>query len=157
MMRSQPTRRAGQGHERGQALIEFAVAASLFFLLIFGMFDAARAVWYHNTLQDATQEAARYAAVHGANSTDKTGDVGCTDASGQVSPSDNATLTCIVKHYATGLSNPSVTASWSGSPASNAIGNTVTVTATYPYTPISSYLGQVTFNISASSTRIIVH
>lgn len=53
---------------RGQALVEFALVAPLFFLLLVGIFEAGRFVLFQQTLNNATREGARYAIVHGANS-----------------------------------------------------------------------------------------
>jgi TadE-like protein len=53
------------GRERGQTLLEFAVAIPLFCLLLFGVLDAGRIVWANNSLAEAAREAARFAIVHG--------------------------------------------------------------------------------------------
>jgi Flp pilus assembly protein TadG len=49
---------------RGQALAEFALVAPLFFLLLFGIIEAGRFVFYTEVLANATREGARYAIVH---------------------------------------------------------------------------------------------
>jgi hypothetical protein len=53
---------------RGQALVEFAFVAPLFFLLLFGIIEAGRFIFYYEVLNNATREGARYAIVNGANS-----------------------------------------------------------------------------------------
>jgi Flp pilus assembly protein TadG len=45
----------------GQSLVEFALVAPLFFLLIFGMLDLGRVLFTQMTLQHALREAGRYA------------------------------------------------------------------------------------------------
>lgn len=62
-------RRGGQG----QALVEFALVAPLFFLLLFSIIEFARAIYYMEILNNAAREGARYAIVHGNESTDPTG------------------------------------------------------------------------------------
>lgn len=52
----------------GQALVEFALVAPLLFLLLIGVFEVARFVLFQQTLNNATREGARYAIVHGSNS-----------------------------------------------------------------------------------------
>lgn len=52
---------------RGQGVVEFALAVPIFLVLVLGIFDIGRVVWYSNTLALATQEGARYAIVHGAS------------------------------------------------------------------------------------------
>jgi Flp pilus assembly protein TadG len=46
---------------RGQSLVEFAMVAPLFFLLVFGITDFARLFFTQETLQYAVREAGRYA------------------------------------------------------------------------------------------------
>ena len=46
---------------RGQSLVEFALVAPLFFLLVFAVVDFGRLFFMQMTLQNALQEAARYA------------------------------------------------------------------------------------------------
>lgn len=49
----------------GQALPEFALVAPLFFLLLFGIIEAGRFIYYYEILNNATREGARYAIVNG--------------------------------------------------------------------------------------------
>jgi Flp pilus assembly protein TadG len=49
---------------RGQALAEFALIAPLFFLILFGIIEAGRYIYYYEVLNNATREGARYAIVH---------------------------------------------------------------------------------------------
>jgi Flp pilus assembly protein TadG len=58
---------------RGQALVEFALVAPLFFLLLFAIIDFGRYVYYVQILNNAAREGARYAIVHGANGIPPTG------------------------------------------------------------------------------------
>ena len=52
--------------ERGQALVEFALIAPLFFVLLFGMLDFGKAFNYWSTQQQMANEGARLAAVNTA-------------------------------------------------------------------------------------------
>jgi Flp pilus assembly protein TadG len=54
-------RGAGRDAERGAALVEFAVAATVFMTFIFGALEFGRMLWVHNALTDATRRGARYA------------------------------------------------------------------------------------------------
>ena len=47
--------------KRGQSMVEFAVLAPIFFLLLLGTIDLGRAVYTYNTISDAAREAARTA------------------------------------------------------------------------------------------------
>ena len=55
--------------QRGQTLIEFALAAAVFFLMMFGTIEFGLVVWQYNLLSSLAQEAARWGAVRGARST----------------------------------------------------------------------------------------
>lgn len=51
--------------ERGTALLEFAIGATLFLSAMFGALEVGRVLWVHNSLVDATRRAARYAVNQG--------------------------------------------------------------------------------------------
>src|SRR5947208_1304045 len=48
---------------RAQALVEFAMVAPIFFVLLFGIIEGGRFIFYYETLNNATREGARYAIV----------------------------------------------------------------------------------------------
>jgi Flp pilus assembly protein TadG len=52
----------------GQALVEFALAASVFLLLILGTFDVGRGYLAYAVVSNAAREASRYAAAHASES-----------------------------------------------------------------------------------------
>src|SRR5580704_3239666 len=56
----------------GQSMVEFALVAPLFFLLVFGITDFSRLFFTEETLQYAVREAGRYA-VTGQHATDSNG------------------------------------------------------------------------------------
>jgi len=49
--------------ERGASLLEFAIAATVFLTVIFGILECGRLLWTHNALKDAVRQGARYATV----------------------------------------------------------------------------------------------
>jgi len=53
--------------ERGAALVEFAIAATVFLAAMFAVVEFGRALWVHNALSDAARRGARYAVLHSAN------------------------------------------------------------------------------------------
>jgi len=66
--------RSNEGRSsRGQALVEFAMIAPFFFLLLFSIIEFGRAVYYIQILNNAAREGARYAIVHGNESTQPSG------------------------------------------------------------------------------------
>jgi Flp pilus assembly protein TadG len=54
-----------RGDERGAALLEFAIGATIFLSAMFGVLEVGRMLWIHNSLVDATRRAARYAVNQG--------------------------------------------------------------------------------------------
>ncbi|MGH7764769.1 MAG: TadE/TadG family type IV pilus assembly protein [Candidatus Dormibacteraceae bacterium] len=56
----------GRGRQRSQALIEFALVSPVLLLLLFGIIDIGRAVFYYDTLNHAAREGAR-AAIRASN------------------------------------------------------------------------------------------
>ena len=62
-----------RGSARAQALVEFAIAAPIFFLILFGIIDFGRYVYYTQVLNNAAREGTRYAIVHGENGIPPTG------------------------------------------------------------------------------------
>jgi len=78
----------GDRRRAGQSTIEFAVAATVFPLLMFGLMELASAVYAYSTVNEAAQEAVRYALVNGPNSS---------------SPATTAQVQAVAQQYAPGL------------------------------------------------------
>lgn len=51
---------AGQG---GASMVEFSIVAIVFFLLVFGVFDFGRGIFYYNMISNAAREGARYGVI----------------------------------------------------------------------------------------------
>ena len=47
-------------------MVEFAIGATLFLTVMFGVIEFGRALWVHNALSDAARRGARYAVIHPA-------------------------------------------------------------------------------------------
>jgi Flp pilus assembly protein TadG len=50
--------------ERGAALVEFAIGATVFLTVMFGVIEFGLLLWTHNALTDAARRGARYAVTH---------------------------------------------------------------------------------------------
>ena len=132
--------------DRGQALLELALAVPLVLMVCIGTFDTARAVWQLNALGYAAREGARYAIAHGAASDDPVGPAAVTDG-----PVRDA-----VVRAAVGLPAPSVVATWPD--GDNADGSRVTVEATIDFVPVASrYLtgGALRLVLRGATTQVI--
>jgi len=67
-MRAKNNRSTDRSGERGVALLEFAIGATVFLSAVFGVLEVGRLLWAHNSLVDATRRAARYAVNQGMSS-----------------------------------------------------------------------------------------
>jgi hypothetical protein len=147
---------------RGQALVEFALVAPVFFLLLFAVIEGGRFILYYETLANATREGARYAIVHGWKSYCPSGTMppgepiptaSCYDPTG-------ASIVQKVKDSAFGLlgTTVAVTPTWLAtdgvSPGNNGRDNTIHVVAAYTYTTIIP-LPLPPISITAESSLVI--
>ncbi|MBI1763620.1 MAG: pilus assembly protein [Acidobacteria bacterium] len=58
--------------ERGTVLVEFAIAALVFFVAVFSVLEMSRMLWTYNALADGVRRGARYAATHSPDATGST-------------------------------------------------------------------------------------
>ena len=132
-------------------MVEFALVAPLFFILLFGIIEAGRFIFYYETLNNATREGARYAIVNGANT------IGC--PTGPPAPGttgcDVAGNDVIARVRASALgigSAVTVTPTWT---YNNGRGETVNVKATATYKTLVPLLPLPSITISAESSLVI--
>lgn len=141
---------------KGQALAEFALVAPLFFLILLGIIEAGRFIFYYEVLNNATREGARYAIVNGANT------LGC-----PTGPPAPASRPCDVpgddvrkrvRDAAVGTLGSGVTVTPTWAP-DNGRGSIVTVTASYTYSSLAGSvitLGPILGNITISAESSLV-
>lgn len=148
---------------RGQAMVEFALVAPMFFLLLFGIVEAGRFIFYYENLSHATREGARYAIVNGANT------IGCPTGpaapdSSACDPTGNDVVTR-VRQAAMGVPSAgiSVQRCWwysacdfpTHGDGDNARGATVTVAATYTYSSLIPLVPLPPITVTAESSLVI--
>lgn len=125
--------------------------APLFFVLLLGIVEAGRFIFYYEILNNATREGARYAIVNGANT------IGCptgTPAPGSTScdPS-GANVVARVRQAAFGvMTGIVVTPSWD---PNNGRGSTVRVAATFTYTSLVPLLPLPPINVATESSLVV--
>lgn len=124
---------------RGQAMVEFALIVPIFVLLLVGLFDAGRAVYAFNTVNNAAREAGRVAIV------DQT--LTHVQAEGVAQGSG---LGLEASDISIMYRNPADTGSCPNSPP--AIGCLAVITVTYDYTAAFPVVGQL-LGVSAVSGR----
>ncbi len=128
----------------GQALTEFAIAITVFLMLLMGVADFGMAIYKYNSVSEAARAIARVASVHpGANPTTQSG----------WSP-QLAAAVATQQSLVPGLQTPTVTCvSITGASASCTSTNYVQVTVMAPYTPVTPLLGLVgTWTMTGSSS-----
>jgi hypothetical protein len=172
--------RALRPRTRGQALVEFALVAPIFFLLLFSIIEFGRAVYYIQMLNNAAREGARYAIVHGAASAPKECPSGpfptsYTKENSCDLPGDNVVE--VVRSYAIGVINTTpadfvVNVRWcdedgdiADCPDTNAAGKgdghngrnqTVRVDVTYTFRPfIAGIVPLPTFTLTGGSSLVV--
>jgi hypothetical protein len=141
----------GRREGPGQALVEFALIAPLFFVLLFGIVEAGRFIFYYETLNNATREGARYAIVNGANT------LGC--PTGPPAPGTSACdptgedVKDRVREAAFGvISGITVTPTWF---SDNGRGSTVTVAASFTYRSLIPVVPLPPITVATESSLVV--
>ena len=148
-------------------MVEFALVAPIFFLLLFGIIEGGRFILYYESLNDAVREGARYAIVHGSNSNCPSGPMppgmtapGCYDL-----PGDKVVAHVKTKAFGVLGSGVTVSTCWDpvlapdGSCTNGGLGNgrdsQVRVTGTFTYRPLVPIVPLPAINISSESNLVI--
>ena len=136
------------GRSRGQTLVEFALAFPIFIVLLIGLIEGGRYVFYSESLNHAAREGARYAIIHGANAPDG-------DSTGPPDDPSGADIKDAVREASLGFADADeiVIPDPTYVPNNNTRGSSVTVTLQYTYTPIVSVFGSIT--IEAEATLVV--
>jgi Flp pilus assembly protein TadG len=123
-MRMIPALKMAARSEDGGSLIEFAVASSMLFLLIFGIIELAFVVYSYNMISFATRLATRYAVIHSPTS---------------ASPATTAQIQQVAVNAATlvNLTTSNVTVAWPTDPNNSTLKD-AQVTISYTYVPITT-------------------
>ena len=159
------TRLMGRQRSRGQALVEFALVAPIFFLMIFAIIEGGRFIFYYEMLNNATREGARYAIIHGSNASPSSGPAapGTTSADPAGNNVIDAARSAAIGMVSSAQLNADPPAWWDcastppnpgdASTGNNRRGQCVTVFLSYSYTTILPILPPIT--ISAESSLVI--
>lgn len=163
--------RARLHREEGASLLEFALSLGIFLAATLGLIFLCLALFTYEYVNFASQKAARWAAVRGADcSADSSTMPGCNADTADiqnyvrglnypiVTPGNIAvTATWYQVTYTVNSAGTGETASWTscGVVQCNAPGNEVQVNVSYPYTLAIPFAGSHTFTISSTSTMVI--
>jgi Flp pilus assembly protein TadG len=127
--------------ESAAAAVEFALLSIGYMTMLLGVVEVARYVADKQDLMSAVHATGRYAIVHGSSSS---------------SPASAATLKQMIGTNLVIINAASITANASFSP-NNSPGSTVTITASYTWTPLVSLLHLPSATISATSSATILN
>jgi Flp pilus assembly protein TadG len=122
--------------QRGQSLVEFALALPVLFVLIFGVIDGGRLVYCLGTLDYAVEEAARYAGLPTTASVSAVQSYVTNRAYFMTVPSGSVSVA--VNNGAKAYT-------------SRATGDRVVVSASYLYSPIVTSIFGLQFNVTLSA------
>lgn len=152
--RPRDTRRNARLRVRGQTLVEFALVAPIFFLILFSIIDFGRYVYTVQILNNAAREGARYAIVHGSAGIPSSGD----PAPGTTSSDPTgANVKAVVRRNAVAVVNSAadltITPVWPD--LSNGRGHTVTVTVSYPFKTLIPIVPLPPITVTGESTLVI--
>jgi Flp pilus assembly protein TadG len=144
-------------------MVEFALVAPLFFILLFGIIEAGRFIFYYETLSHATREGARFAIVNGANTLGCPTGPAASGSSACDTPGNNVVTR--VRQSAYGVSGPAVTVDrcwWytacdyvTHGDGDNARGASVTVAASYTYSSLIPLVPLPPITVTAESSLVI--
>lgn len=149
--------------QRSQALIEFALVSPVLLLLLFGVVDIGRAVFYYDTLIHAVREGARVA-VRDSNQLPTNNDV-LNTISGQMlgtpvsAPCPQGPVTSAVPPANTAwiyITEPNPPATVETSPPSNAPGGEYAAIATGPCSAVNPAGGNVQLQITIRFNLVLI-
>ena len=156
--------------DRGESLVEFAIAVSVLLMALFGIMDFARCMYTYHFVSYAAQQGARYAMVRGADWTTACASASSYDCS--ISSSNESPVETYVQDLATpGITGSSITVtpSWpaenvdgSATPctspnSANSKGCLVKVVVSYPFKFILPFLPKGSMTMTATSEQIIAY
>lgn len=107
-----------------QSLTEFAIILPVFLLIIFGIFDVGRAIFYYSGIHNAAREGARYGAVH---------------------PCDPGDIVQRARDFSFGIGDAANVSSSIQNTAEGAMDRMI-VTVTYQFTTITPFVGSIVGN-----------
>jgi Flp pilus assembly protein TadG len=138
MIARQPT--MNQGKNRGQATAEFAMAASVFLLVMFAIVKMGMIILAYTSISNAAREAVRYAISAGPNSPSPATDAQVQQVAIDAVPS-------------LALSSDNITVSWPTDPAlSTRVDAKVTVAYNYPLS--IPFMAKVTVPLSSTARML---
>jgi Flp pilus assembly protein TadG len=123
--------------DRGQSLIEFALASVVFFIVLFGALEFGIAIWRYNMVSNLAQEGARWASVHGSTSS---------------TPASSADVQSFVQSRSPGIP---VTATATPAPSTVTPGRTIEVQVQASYTTFTGLIPRTTMTLQSRAKMVV--
>ena len=154
--------RSIRNRRRGAAMIQYAFVLPILMIFVVGLIGGSLGVYYYVQVSALAREGARYAAVHGAQYASETGNPAATAQTiytkgiiPMVAGLDTSRLNSAAFTSGSAVtwntSNlPVVENTTATNPPGQGIRNTVSVTVSYTWYPISSYFKSVTISSTAT-------
>ena len=145
--------------DSGSAIVEFAVASTVLFMMLFGIIQACLALYTYNYISDAARVATRYASVRGSSCSGMS-DCGATASQIQTYlrgipyPGIKSSNLTVAATWFSASSAPPTTWTACGSQC-NAPGNEVQVTVTYAFSLNIPFWKKAAINMSSASQTVI--
>jgi Flp pilus assembly protein TadG len=141
MMKTRPSALNTARDPSGQTMVEFALVASVFLLLLFAIMQVALAVYNYNTVCSVAREAVRYAMVHSPSSTN---------------PASDSQIQQIAVNNAVGLdsSRLTVTVSWPAN-ASLPLQKDAQVKVSYQYQLNIPFMAPLSLTFASTSEMLV--
>ena len=136
--------------QRGVAAVEFAIVASIFFMLMFVIIDGARLIYAYSAVSHAAKSGVRYAVVRGEEAGQDQRRIG--DA-----PITASRIKSHLQSRVNTLADFTVTAEFakgSGNTNNTQAGQFIGVTIDHDFTPVSPFLPSVHLN---SSSKTVIY
>jgi hypothetical protein len=144
------------GRVWGQALVEFALVAPIFFLVLFSIIEFGRYVYTVQILNEAAREGARYAIVHGSQSLCPSGPMPGVTMTNPCDPTGQNVKDLVIRD-ATGVAGTApitATVTW---PVDNARGHSVTVAVSYQFKTLIPVVPLPPIQVTGTATLVINH
>lgn len=153
------TTKCRTSHPRGQAMVEFALVAPIFLLILFGILEFGRYVYIAQILNNAAREGARYAIVHGSTSLCPSGPM----PGGNPNPCDpdGDRIVAVVRANATGvaaIAPPAMT--WTddyGNETDNGRGHTFSISVQASFSTLIPIVPLPPITVEGASSLVINH
>ncbi|HZT06831.1 MAG TPA: TadE/TadG family type IV pilus assembly protein [Chloroflexota bacterium] len=134
-----------------QAMVEFAIVGSAFFVLLYGVFELGRLMFEYSSVANAAREGARTGAIAGRN------DATVTARVREVIIAPGATAVVQISNYsvdsATPVANQTPVAFSTATP--RAAGDLIKVTVSYPYAPVAFIKLPGTLTLTSSAEMVV--